>query len=215
MAIDVKSLNIRIADTEDGLRGASMLINRMYTWRGYGDYHRADDSPNRITLSASDEGAVIGTVTLGIDSPIGLLADEVFKDQIDPMRGGGAKLCEICKLAFDPTVRSKAALGSLFHILYIYARHQYRCNIAVIEVNPRHRRYYQHMLGFQVVCGMRSNPRVGAPAYLMWVDLDYMGQQIALLGGTANSGNTERSLYPYFFSAHDEVGIARRLFNLQ
>jgi hypothetical protein len=215
MSIDVKSINIRIANTEEGLRGASMLINRMYTWRGYGDSHRVDDSPYRITLSAMEGSSMIGTVTLGIDSEIGLLADEVFGDQLAPMRARGARLCEISKLAFDPTVRSKEALGSLFHILYIYARHQYKCNIAVIEVNPRHRRYYEHMLGFQVACSIRSNPRVDAPAYLMWIDLDYMAEQIALLGGTASSRVTQRSLYPYFFPATDEIGIANRLFNLQ
>ena len=215
MAINAKTINIRVADTEEGRSGASMLINRMYAWRGYGDSHRIEDNPNRITLSASDQGRMIGTVTLGIDSPLGLLADEVFKDQLDVLREDGAKICEISKLAFDPTVRSKAALGSLFHILYIYARHLYQCTDAVIEVNPRHRRYYEQMLGFKTQTGVRTNPRVDAPAYLMWVKLDYMGEQIELLGGTADQGNTERSLYPHFFSAREEVGIANRLFALR
>ena len=114
MTINERAFGIRVADTEEGRNHASMLINKMYAWRGYAGSHRVDDNPNRITLSASDKGAVIGTVTLGIDSPIGILADEVFKDQIDLFRDRGAKVCEISKLAFDPTVRSKMALGSLF-----------------------------------------------------------------------------------------------------
>jgi hypothetical protein len=215
MTINAKTINIRVADTEEGRNNASMLINKMYAWRGYGSSHRVEDNPNRITLSASDEGQVIGTVTLGIDSPLGILADEVFKDRIDALREQGAKICEISKLAFDPTVRSKAALGSLFHILYIYAHHLYRCTDAVIEVNPRHRRYYEHMLGFTTFSERRTNPRVSAPAYLMWINLGYMGEQIELMGGNAESGQSCRSLYPYFFSPREELGIANRLFNLR
>ncbi|MGZ8319510.1 MAG: N-acyl amino acid synthase FeeM domain-containing protein [Telluria sp.] len=191
-----------------------MLINKMYAWRGYAGSHRIDDNPNRITLSASDEGVVIGTVTLGIDSPIGILADEVFKDQIDIVRARGAKVCEISKLAFDPTVRSKMALGSLFHILYIYARHLYKCTDAFIEINSRHRRYYEHMLGFQTLTEVRSNPRVDAPAYLLWLDLSHMGAEIERLGGSSENPGCERSLYPYFFSKREEAGIANRLFNI-
>lgn len=214
MTINERAFGIRVADTEEGRNHASMLISKMYAWRGYQGSHRVDDNPNRITLSASDQGAVIGTVTLGIDSPIGMLADEVFKQEIDKFRERGAKVCEISKLAFDPTVRSKMALGSLFHILYIYARHFYRCTDAFIEINPRHRRYYEHMLGFKTLTEIRKNPRVDAPAYLLWLDLSYMGAQIAQLGGSSENAERERSLYPYFFSQREEEGIANRLFNI-
>lgn len=214
MTINEKTFGIRVADNDEGRNHASMLINKMYAWRGYAGTHRVEDNPNRITLSASDKGAIIGTVTLGIDSPIGILADEVFKDEIDVFRARGAKVCEISKLAFDPTVRSKMALGSLFHILYIYAHHLYQCTDAFIEINPRHRRYYEHMLGFKTLSGVRSNPRVDAPAYLLWLNLEHMGAEIVRLGGTSDHPGNERSLYPYFFSKREELGIANRLFNI-
>lgn len=214
MTINERAFGIRVADTEEGRNHASMLINKMYAWRGYAGSHRVDDNPNRITLSASDKGAVIGTVTLGIDSAIGILADEVFRDQIDLFRDRGAKVCEISKLAFDPTVRSKMALGSLFHILYIYAHHLYQCTDAFIEINPRHRRYYEHMLGFKTLTEVRCNPRVDAPAYLLWLSLEHMGNEIERLGGTSDHPGNERSLYPYFFSKREEIGIANRLFNI-
>lgn len=214
MTINEKTFGIRVADTDEGRNHASMLINKMYAWRGYAGTHRIEDNPNRITLSASDKGTIIGTVTLGIDSPIGILADEVFKDRIDEFRKRGAKVCEISKLAFDPTVRSKMALGSLFHILYIYAHHLYQCTDAFIEINPRHRRYYEHMLGFKTLTEVRNNPRVDAPAYLLWLDLTHMGAEIARLGGSSDHPGNERSLYPYFFSRREELGIANRLFNI-
>lgn len=214
MTINTRSFGIRVADTEEGRNRASMLINKMYAWRGYTGTHRLEDNPNQITLSAFDKGEVIGTVTLGVDSPVGILADEVFKDHIDVFRARGAKVCEISKLAFDPTVRSKFALGSLFHILYIYAHHIYQCTDAFIEINPRHRRYYEHMLGFRTQSGVRLNPRVNAPAHLLWLSLDFMGQQIERLGGVSDQGGAERSLYPYFFSKREEIGIADRLLSI-
>jgi hypothetical protein len=214
VTINEKSFGIRVADTEEGRSKAGLLINKMYAWRGYAGSHRVDDDPNRITLSASDRGDVVGTVTLGIDSPIGILADEVFKDQIDQFRAGGAKVCEITKLAFDPTVRSKMALASLFHILFIYGRRMHHCTDVFIEVNPRHRRFYETMLGFKRQAELRNNPRVNAPAYLLWTSLDDVESAIARLGGTSSQPGTERSLFPYFFSKKEEEGLARRLMSL-
>lgn len=214
VTINEKTFGIRVADTEQGRSSASMLINKMYSWRGYGNSHKVDDNPNRITLSASDKGEVIGTVTLGIDSEVGILADEVFRDYIDEARARGGKVCEITKLAFDQNVGSKMALGSLFHILFIYGCHLHHCTDVFIEVNPRHRRYYESMLGFKRLGEIRSNPRVDAPAYLLWVSMDHVRAQIKRLGGTSDHPGTERSLYPYFFSPREEAGITNRLLAL-
>ncbi|MDT1878775.1 N-acetyltransferase, partial [Acinetobacter baumannii] len=78
--------------------------------------------PNRIVLTATDKGDVVGTLSLGMDSEVGLMADEIFKSELDGLREQGAKLSEFTKLAFDPSVRSKAALANLFHLAVIYAR---------------------------------------------------------------------------------------------
>jgi hypothetical protein len=211
IAIDQTSFGIRVADTEQGRSAASLLINKMYAWRGYAGTHKIEDNPNRITLSAADKGMVKGTVTLGIDSPIGILADEIFKEEIDAFRERGAKVCEITKLAFDPTASSKIALASLFHLLFIYGRHLHGCTDVFIEVNPRHRRFYETMLGFKRLGDLRTNPRVDAPAYLLWTSLDYVQSQIERLGGTSSHPGVERSLYPYFFSPREEQGILNRL----
>ncbi len=214
VAIDEQSFGIRVADTDAGRSKASLLISKMYAWRGYAGTHRLDDDPNRITLSASDHGDVVGTVTLGIDSEVGLLADEIFKDEIDRFRNRGGKVCEITKLAFDPKVRSKLALASLFHILFIYGRRIHQCTDVFIEVNPRHRRFYETMLGFTRLADMRTNPRVDAPAWLLWSSLDHVQEQIERFGGTSNHPGNERSLFPYFFSPKEEEGITKRLLQL-
>ncbi len=214
VTINQSDFGIRVADTEAGRASVSMLINKMYAWRGYAGTHRIDNNPNRITLAASDKGDVIGTVTLGIDSQMGILADEVFSDYIGEFRARGSKVCEITKLAFAPHVKSKSALASLFHVLFIYGHYLHQCTDVFIEVNPRHRRYYMNMLGFNQIGELRSNPRVDAPAYLLHVSMDYVNEQIRKLGGTSTHPAGERSLYPYFFSPREERGIASRLLQI-
>jgi hypothetical protein len=212
--VNQDSYGIRLTDTAEGRNSASMLISKMYAWRGYTGTHHFTDDPNRITLTATDKGDVVGTLTLGIDSPIGLNADQIFKEELDAHRARGARLCEFTKLAFDPTVRSKTSLANLFHLAVIYARNIHNCTDIIIEVNPRHRRFYEHMLGFERQGELKTNPRVNAPAYLLRVSLEFVTEQINKHGGTFSSANTERSFYPYFFSPREEQGIINRLLRI-
>ena len=210
------SYGIRLTDTSDGRNSASMLINRMYAWRGYSGDHQPSNDPNRITLTATDKGDVVGTLSIGIDSEVGLMADDVFGAELDAHRANGARLCEFTKFAFDPSVRSKTALANVFHLAVIYARDMHGCTDIIFEVNPRHRRFYERMLGFRKEGELKINTRVDAPAYLLRVNLKYVTEQISIFGGTfAADGETEeRSFYPYFFSPREERGIINRLLRM-
>jgi len=210
VTINERIFGIRAADIENSRNSASMLINKMYAWRGYSGSHHVGTDPNRITLTASDKGEIIGTLSLGLDSSVGLLADQVFQDQIDPVRANG-KVCELIKFAIDPSVKSKAVLASLFHVAFIYARDLNDCDDVFIEVNPRHRRFYESMLKFKVVSEARDNPRVDAPAVLLRMNTEYGTSLIRQWAGQGDAAGNERSLYPYFFSEREEAGIINRL----
>ena len=202
---------IRLTDTAEGRNSASMLVSKMYAWRGYAGTHHFNDDPNRITLTATDKGDAIGTLTLGIDSAAGLNADVVFREELEAFREAGAKLCEFTKLAFDTSVRSKTSLANLFHLAVIYARDIHNCTDIVIEVNPRHRRFYEQMLGFKRFSDVKTNPNVNAPAFLLKVGLDFVTEQINQYGGTWDRDHGARSFYTYFFSPREETGIIHRL----
>jgi hypothetical protein len=81
----------------------------------------------------------------------------------------------------------------------------------VIEVNPRHVRYYQRALGFTVMGPERLNRRVDAPAVLLRLDLAHARRQIDRYGGRPALGAGLHSLYPHFFSTKEEAGIVGRL----
>ncbi len=210
ISINERTFGIRAADIAEQRNSASMLINKMYAWRGYTGGQLGSD-PNKITLTASDHHEVMGTVSLGLDAGVGLLADQVFQDCLDPHRMRGGKICEIIKLAIDPSIKSKSVLASLFHVAYIYAVYLHDCTDIFIEVNPRHRRFYEGMLGFKVECDTRFNGRVQAPAVLLHLSVDYCAAQIARFGGTSANPGSERSLYPFVFSPREEAGIVQRL----
>ncbi len=93
----------------------------------------------------------------------------------------------------------------------IYARDLNHCSHIFIEVNPRHRRFYEAMLGFQTVCESRPNPRVQAPAVLLSAATAYGTEQVAKWGGMQDKAVGERSLFPWFFSEREEAGIINRL----
>ena len=202
---------VRLADSPGQRNKASILINSMYSWRGYAtdDIDLTHQNPNSITLEASTEQQLFGTLTLRLDYDDGLLADALYQREIDSLRGEGRRICEMTKLAFNPKYSSKEALASLFHLAYIYARNIYNATDVLIEVNPRHASFYQRRLGFEQIGELRTCPRVDAPAVLLYVDLAYGAKQISKHAGSRNP--SEKSLYPYFFSEAEVQGLTNRI----
>lgn len=212
LEISRRLFHIRMADSAGRRADASILINRMYATRGYRSSGLPErEASSRITLVASEHDSTIGTISIGFDSPSGLLVDSLFGTETAELRHTGHRLCEFTKLAMDNAVRSRRVLASLFHVAYIYSHRIYGGSSLLIEVNPRHVNYYKRMLGFKVVGPQRLNQRVNAPAVLLCLDLSHAQSQIARFGGRAERFASERSLYPNFFSPREENGIVGRL----
>jgi hypothetical protein len=205
-------IQIRSASTHGQRSSASILINRMYAWRGYQTTPLPDWSPpSRLTLVASDHDETVGTVTVGFDQGDGLYVDDLFPQEVAGLRGAGHRLCEFTKLAMDTALQSQHVLASLFHTAYLYAHRVMDYDRLLIEVNPRHVAYYRRMLGFKVLGPARLNQRVNAPAVMLCLDLTHSRAQIARLGGLQDAAVGERSLYPYFFSPREEAGVMARM----
>lgn len=208
---DETSFGIRLVDTPEGRNKASMLIHKMYAWRGLAGTHALSNDPNRVTLMAHRNGEPVGTLTVGLDSPSGILADQLFKPEIDAFRTLGNRVCEITKLAFDIESSSKSYLAALFHLSVIVARDIHACDIVFIEISPRHRGFFQRTLGFVQLGEEKINPRVSVQGILMHAPLTYMTEQTQLFGGQGAAAVGERSLFPLFYSPREERGIINRL----
>lgn len=205
-----QEFKVRLATTDDRRKSASVLIEKMYSWRGY-DTETLRQDPNKITLVAYQEEKVVGTMTLGLDSHSGMVVDQLYKRETDQLRAAGRKPCDITRLAVDQDIKSKSVLAALFHLTFIYGHNIHRATDFLIEVNPRHVLFYQRMLGFELFGEEKICPRVDAPAVLLRLDLAYADEQIVRYGGQGSAVTGVKSIYPYFFSREDESGITQRL----
>jgi hypothetical protein len=205
------SLTIKVASSEADCTAARSLLNKQYAWRGYGDTHNIPAKPTYSTFTAFIDGKLVGTLTLGVDSSYGLEVDATFRGELNTFRRvPGAKLCELTKFAFDTEIQSKAILAAFFHFIFIYGEYRYNCTNLFIEVNPRHRRFYETMLGFDRIGGLKQNGDVKAPSQLMQLKVAQIRAQLEELSFSSNTVG-ERSLYPFFLSSNVERQILRQM----
>jgi len=212
---EIKDVAFSAISDGEAFRAAYDLINDRYAWRGYGASHRIPSDAHHTTFTAEVDRTVVGTITLGVDSELGLSIDDTFSEAAEQARRvTGAKICELTKLAFDPGIRSKAVLASLFHIAFIYGTSTSECTDLFIEVNPRHAGFYETMLGFERVGAVVTNQSVSAPSQLMRLKVDAIRRGIREHAGKADAA-PGRSLYPYFFSQAQEQQVRRLLALIQ
>lgn len=211
-----RRFKIKVADQKERRGLVDSLLKSRYGWRGYQAVGLpTDPTVTKFTLAAMEEGSSIGTITVSFDSPQKLSCDDAFGPEVDAMRREGRKLCEFTKLAVDPTTATKRVLASLFHVAYIVAHRIRGYDTLLIEVNPRHVRYYERMLGFRVIGSERLNRSVRAPAVLLTADFSYILEQVGRFGGHPELAAEERSLYPFVFSLTEEASIMARMQSVQ
>lgn len=211
-AVGTRGFEIRAAHSWRERSDASLLINKLYGNRGYKNMPLPTEvDASQLTLVANDQGTVVGTLSVGFDVDDRLLADETFPDEINALRNSGRQVCEFTKFAADGLICSQQVLAAMFHVAFIQAHRIRGCDNLLIEVNPRHTRFYKSKLGFVDVGPERLNHRVNAPAVLLSLDLWQTQQKIRTFGGKPELSATERTLFPFGFSVDEEAGIAERL----
>jgi hypothetical protein len=207
-----RRFKIKAADSRSRRGLIHGLLRDRYSWRGYQSVAlAAEQTIDRFTLAALGDDGPIGTITVALDVGRPLGADEAFGAELAALREQGRRLCEFTKLAIDPTTATKRVLAALFHVAYIVAHRLRGYDTLIIEVNPRHVRYYERMLGCQVIGPERINRTVHAPAVLLSADFADIRQGIGEYGGQPERADDVRTLYPFAFSLSEEAGIIARL----
>lgn len=190
---------------------ASTLLARRYAWRGYSVQPLEPGPLGCVTLSATTGQMTVATITANPDAGDGLYVEHLYPEAVRSIRDTGGKLCEFTRFAVDESVRSQSLLGAIFHVACMYVMEVQGCTDALIEVHPRHVRFYEQMLGFTRVAEERMDPAVKAPAVLLRLDLRHCAREIDRLGGRREAARRERSFYPFFFARTEAEGIVRRL----
>ena len=159
-----------VASTAADLAAACRLVESRYAWRGYavGPYA----SGSGTTVVATQSAATVGTLTLRVDGPAGLAADDGYREALDEARLAGRRVCELTRLAIDADAPWRPTLGALIGLAYLAARAVHDVTDVFVEINPRHQHFYERMFGFVAAAGRRVCPRVDAPAVLLRLELE-------------------------------------------
>lgn len=160
-----------IASSTGELIAAAALVQACYGWRGY-DTESADPQPGESTLLARIGDRVIGTVTVRNGTRTRLQAEAGFAEHVGELRRQGRRLVEYTRFAIDRDWAGRNDLAAeLIRRALLLGRVALGATDCVIEVNPRHMRYYQREFGFTVRGPERTCERVGAPARLLHLDM--------------------------------------------
>jgi hypothetical protein len=186
-------LRVAVAESPEAIREAGGLVHRRYAWRGYDtetvNENRGADLGTRvsqeITFVAADSNSTVGTLTLGLDGPLGLRAEETHAGVIDTTRAAGGRVCELTRLAVAEKVDSKPVLASLFSHAYSTGLADHGVTDVFIEVNPRHVAFYSRVLGFVVAASEGFCERVRAPSVLLHIEVEALAGRLEALAQRA------------------------------
>ncbi|MBV8317279.1 MAG: hypothetical protein JOZ53_20260, partial [Planctomycetaceae bacterium] len=174
-----RDIRVKIATEQAEFEEAFALLAANYRARGYespGDkpyrftpYHAL---PTTVTVVAKREGEVVATLSFVPDTELlGLPMESIFGEEIAGLRREGRRMAEAFSLADSGLLIHEFI--QVFKALIKLAM-QYHASrggdTAVITVNPRHRSFYQKVLGFKRLGPRRNYPTVQdhpAEAYLL------------------------------------------------
>lgn len=150
-------------------------------------------------------GKIVGTLTLVLDSAMGLPMDEVCKDSVDRIRNGGGLPAEVIALAVNPEFRSHNIMMYLYKLMFEYARLSNITDITC-SVTKRHIRFYQSMLLFEPMGDLRVYDAAnGSEVQCHRLNIDE-GRKKA--EDVYNSQHFDADLYTFFFTENKEFGRA-------
>jgi len=174
---------VQIASTPTEWREAFQLVADQYQTRGYDaigfdyrftSYHAL---PDTVVFVAKAEGQVVATFTLVPDNTLlGLPLESLYAAEVRALRQHGRRLGEVTNLA--STGLSLREFAATFHALIRLMKQYHLRNGGdswAIAVNPRHRDYYEKVLGYTALGPRRAYASVqGHPAEAYYLDVPLM-----------------------------------------
>lgn len=221
---DDKDFVYKVANDKISREKAYELAYEVYKDKGF-----LDDMQNKMLIKESDAtnetftllvedkktGKAIATITLIKDSRKGLPSDAIYQNEINELRQQKMRLVEITRLTIHQEYRnSKMLFIKMVNLIHIFARRNWGATDFVIEVNPRHVKFYERLHLFNIIGDLKSCDRVqGHPAYLLRLNLLLAVDKIKECSGRTHLENGKRisHVYKYFVSMENEAKIAQYL----
>lgn len=144
---------------------------------------------------------VVGTLTLILDSPLGLPLESVCTEQVNALRSKGARLAELVALAVDPEFRRSNVMMYLYKLAFAYARLKGVTDLCC-AVTRHHVEFYRQVLLFEPIGHLKP--------YDLGNQMEVQGHVLNIKKGFERSremyseDSFEANLHDFFFAAHPE-----------
>jgi len=148
-------------------------------------------------------GVVVGTLTLVMDSPMGLPMEELCGDEVAELRSRGRKLAEVIALSVNPAFRKDNVMMYLYKLMFQYARHKGVTDLTC-SVTKKHIRFYRRMLLFKPLGKLKEYSaanRLETQGHLL--DLKRAENEAK---NVYHSNHFDADLYNFFFTANKKTG---------
>lgn len=217
---DTKGATIRRACTADDLLRAYRLVHSVFLGTGYLKPEPAglrlrifETTSETATFIAEKEGEVVGVLSVVGDSKdVGLPSDAAFKPELDGLRAGGLRLCELTNQAVGEAYRKSAVSTELMRCAVAHMLHA-GFHEAVATVSPSHQGFYE-MMGFRQTGSERSySLKLHDPVIALRMDLGLFRRSPDGLQGAARFiHDFATNLNPYLAQMGGWGKLARRQF---
>ncbi len=200
---------IKVAESPKEYRQAFRIVYDEYLKETYAEPHPSgmlysayNLLPKTVTMIFKSYLDTVSTVSLVPDTRLfGLPMDVLYKKELRPLREAGRTVAEIGGLATRRMNRWSNLLIYMARALYRYAMFA-DINDVVIMVNPKHVRFYTHILLFEPFGEERYYGSVGAPAVALRINMDKFTQR---LQGAYAEADFETDLYSFFVKVHNDI----------
>ena len=171
----------------------------------------AELDPFLFSFLAHHEGRLAGSMSVRIDSPRGLAADEIYRDELDALRGENQRLVELVHVSVDMNSVPRRVLAGLFHTAYLFAGTVHAADYCLLVASARHADFFYASLGFDYVGDERLNRRAGVPMALLAAHLPTVLEALARLGGRPGLATGDPTLFANGISPEEAAGVVQRL----
>jgi len=203
-----RKVEIKHAETKEELEAAYRLLHDVYVDMGYMDPHPSgmrvniyNALPSTVTFIAREEGKIVATVSLILDSFLGLPMEELYQEEIKGLREQGLKLAEVSGLASAKDCRNQNISMLANKIMFAYAEYAGVDRLCIV-VNPNHVDFYRSVLFFEPFGQLKYYPKVkNAPAQALILNLRDIETKMR---EAYSMEEFDANLYTFFFTRNRE-----------
>lgn len=163
---DLEGVTVRVADTVSQHLAAAHLVHECYMARGLTGERSGGvwltphlALPDSIIFVAERQGALIGTLSLCLDSNFGLPMEKAYPQEVQAVRAGGRRVAEVGAACVSKEYRGAGVLFLLLKAVNMTAL-QLGIDDFVISVRESAAPLYEDLLCFERMGGITQYPGI-------------------------------------------------------